>query len=419
MHLLKKRNSLPSTGKAIAALVFKLAQKQIESFKDGFGNTIKSDEEYIKQVDLYRIWHFNNKAKATSLKMLEFNMRLDNIEDLPFPIDAELTSTQIDKLKEYNQHDVDCTLEFYKASHSQISFRDDLSIKLGRDFTNADDTKIGSEYFQMKLEESGIKLFKYQNGKRMLNQTPRTRIKIAECLFNYYDFKRPEFIAVLNWFNNQVITETKGVFSDIEESNLGDVAKYAELETKRLKFKNKPSDQELEKFKSEHPLGWVEVEELKATEYLFDLFGNHVMHQEFDEDGNPKGKPKKKRIPKKSYWGCWKVATTLNVVVDDFRFDFGVGGIHGSLNKKVAKETNKYFIIDADVGSMYPNLAISNRVYPEHLGESFCDIYADMYVQRKSYAKGTAENAMLKLALNGTYGKSNDKYSVFMTLNSQ
>jgi hypothetical protein len=68
---------------------------------------------------------------------------------------------------------------------------------------------------------------------------------------------------------------------------------------------------------------------------------------------------------------------------------------------------------DADVSSMYPNIAISNKIYPEHLGEQFCAIYQDMYDQRKSYAKNTPENAMLKLALNGTYGKSNDKYSVF------
>lgn len=34
-----------------------------------------------------------------------------------------------------------------------------------------------------------------------------------------------------------------------------------------------------------------------------------------------------------------------------------------------------------------------------------------MYNNRKSYAKGTTENAMLKLALNGSYGASNDQYS--------
>ena len=118
-------------------------------------------------------------------------------------------------------------------------------------------------------------------------------------------------------------------------------------------------------------------------------------------------------MPKKSYWGCYRVAETLNVVVDGYRIDFGVGGVHASLSERIAKETSKYMIRDADVSSMYPNIAISNEIYPEHLSKDFCVIYKDMYEQRKSYAKGTAENAMLKLALNGTYGKSNDKYSVF------
>ena len=62
---------------------------------------------------------------------------------------------------------------------------------------------------------------------------------------------------------------------------------------------------------------------------------------------------------------------------------------------------------------MYPNIAISNKVYPEHLTEKFCEIYKGIYEQRKTYAKNTPENAMLKLSLNGTYGKSNDKFSVF------
>jgi hypothetical protein len=162
-------------------------------------------------------------------------------------------------------------------------------------------------------------------------------------------------------------------------------------------------------------MGWVEEEELKATEYLFDSEGNHVMQYPMDADGSPdlSKKQKKVRVPKKSYWGCWKVAETLNVVVDGFRFDFGTGGIHGSVSNKVIKENAKWGLIDLDVASFYPNLAISNRVYPEHLGETFCDIYKSMYDERKIHKKGSAENAMLKLALNGTYGKSNDKYSVF------
>ena len=123
--LTNRRSWEAKSGKQVAAAVHKLAQKQIDSFKDnGFGNSIKTDEQIVPQVDLYRIHHFNNKAKATGLKMLEFNMRMDNIEDLPYAVDAELTDAEIDKLKTYNMHDVRCTLAFYLKSLTQIEFRD-------------------------------------------------------------------------------------------------------------------------------------------------------------------------------------------------------------------------------------------------------------------------------------------------------
>jgi DNA polymerase elongation subunit (family B) len=80
-----------------------------------------------------------------------------------------------------------------------------------------------------------------------------------------------------------------------------------------------------------------------------------------------------------------------------------------------------------DVSSYYPNLAISNGFYPQHLGKEFCTIYKNLYEQRKTYPKKSAESAMLKLALNGVYGDSNNQFSVFydplytmtITLNGQ
>lgn len=413
---LRSKDKVPKSGLAIAHKMYSLAQKQIDSFKDdGFGRTIKSEDRYFKQLDLYKIHHFNNKAKRTSLKMLEFVMQMDNIEDLPFGIEQELSEADIKKIVAYNEHDVYATLKFFLASEAQVLFRLDLTKKLGKDFTNADDTKIGADFFEMKLEEAGVKLYKFQDGKRVMNQTKRDKIHIKDCLFDYYDFKHPEFKAVHDWFSKQIITETKGVFSDIEEHNLGELAKYAELTIKKKKFKAKPSDEELQEFKKEHPMGWVEVEELKATEYLFDENGQHVMEYPLDSDGSPdlSKKPKKKRVPKKSYYGCWKIAETLNTCFNGYRIDFGVGGVHASLSEKVVRETNTYMIRDADVSSMYPNISISNNLHPEHLGEKFCEIYKSLYEERKSHPKGSAENAMLKLGLNGTYGKSNDKFSVF------
>jgi hypothetical protein len=428
--ILEKRDSLPKGGKALAKYIFDIAQKQIDSFKgDGFGNVIKTEDEYVQQIDLYKIHHFDNKARATSLKMLEFNMRLQNIEDLPFGIHSSLNEQALDKILAYNMHDVMATLDFYLKSESSISFREQLTEKYNRDFMNHNDGKIGKDYFQMRLEESGVSLYSYKGGKRTMNQTIRNMIDLKDCLFDYYDFQEPAFLAIKDWFSKQKIKETKGVFSDIEEHLLGEVSKYAEMTIKRQKFKTKPTDKDLMDFKKLHPLGWVEEKELQATENLLDSNGNPVLEYPLDEDGVPdlSKKPKKVKVPKKSYYGCYNVAETLNVVVNGFRFDFGTGGIHGSLTEKDIKANDNWGIKDADVSSMYPNIAISNSVYPEHLGKEFCLIYQDVYEQRKSFPKGSAENAMLKLALNSVYGDSNNQYSVFydpkytmqITLNGQ
>lgn len=395
--------------------IYKIAQRQIASFKGDFGNTISAKDSYIRQRDLFKINHFDNKAKSTSLKMLEFNMKSDNIEDLPFPL-RKLTESEMDVLVKYNQHDVKETLKFYHKCYNAIVFRENLGEKLGIDLTNHNDTKIGKDFFIQKLEsEKKGTCYTYVGKTRVLNRTVRSSIDIGDCLFDYYNFETKEFNAVKDWFSKQVITETKGVFTDIPEHELGELAKYCDLLLKRKKFKGKPTDEEVQEFKKHYPLGEVVTEDLKATEWLFDSDGNHVYEYPLDEFGEEDRtkKPKKVRVNKKSYWMQWKVAATLNVRMGDFVFDFGVGGIHGSVEAQHVKAEDHEEIKDADVSSMYPNLAIKNRIYPEHLGETFCDIYEDVYVQRQSYAKGTAENLVMKLALNGVYGDSNNEYSPF------
>jgi hypothetical protein len=391
--------------------VYNKAQEIIASMKeDVFGNIVRESDAIIKQIDLYKIHHFDNKARRTSLKMIEFNMCSENIEDIPFPL-RDLTDNEKDVLVMYNKHDVKETLKFYNKSIGAINFREELTQRFGINCTNFNDTKVGKEYFIQTLEQSipGSCYTQTSHGRKM-RQSKRKKINIKECLFDYYSFKRSEFVAVYNWFKKQTITETKGVFGDIEEHLLDDVAKYAELTERRIRFKDKPTLKEIENFKKEHPYGCIEEIELKATEYLLDKNGNFVMEY---PDGDITKKPKKVRVNKKSYWGVYYAAETLNVVVDGFRFDFGTGGIHGSIESSVVREDDEYMIIDADVSSMYPNIAISNRIYPEHLSDKFCDIYENVYNERKKYPKGSPENGLFKLALNGVYGDSNNQYSPF------
>ena len=329
----------------------------------------------IPQVDLYLVHHFDNKARSTSLKSLEFNMRSDNIEDLPFDPFSDLTPEQIDELLNYNKHDMYQTYLFYNESLEQIRFRDELSEKYGRDFTNHNDTKIGKSYFIMRLEEASPGAC-YHKGK--VRQTKRDSINLKDCILPYIQFKRPEFQAVKDWLERQSITETKGVFKDIQEHSLGDLAQYANMRTKKKKLHGEYNEEELQK---EVPESWVQRYDLKSG--------------------------------KVSWYWSWNVADSLNCVVDGLQYDFGTGGLHASMENTIIESNEEKVLVDADVKSYYPNLAIVNRVSPAHLGDTFCDIYEDVYKQRQSYAKGTPENAMMKLALNGVYGDSNNKFSPF------
>jgi hypothetical protein len=141
-------------GLEIAQYAYECAMEQIDGMKDGgFAKVVKDDESFATQVDLFKIHHFDNKARATSLKMIEFNMKSDNIEDLPFPVGKELLDHEIDVLIKYNAHDVKMTLDFYKHSLGLIKFREELSVKYGKNFLNHNDTKIGKDYFIMELEK--------------------------------------------------------------------------------------------------------------------------------------------------------------------------------------------------------------------------------------------------------------------------
>ena len=294
-------------------------------------HSVKPSDRHVEQIDLFKIHHFDNKARATSLKVLEFNMRSDTIEDLPFKVGTNLNAEQIKVLKKYNAHDVAQTKAFLHKSMSMIRFREELTQKYQRDFMNHNDTKIGKDYFAMKLEEAGVSLYDFGPKGRTPRQTKRPVIALKDAILPWITFQSPEFNRVLNWLKDQTITETKGVFDDV-------VAR-----------------------------------------------------------------------------------------VNGFDFVFGLGGIHGSIESEVVESNDEFIIVDLDVTSYYPNLAITNGFHPAHLGKTFVTIYKHLFEQRKSYPKKSAESAMLKLALNGVYGDSNNQFSVFydplftmsITLNGQ
>lgn len=53
----------------------------------------------ILQLDLMKVHHFDNKAKRVSLKILEFNMRSKNIEDLPFKPGTRIHQNELEYIR--------------------------------------------------------------------------------------------------------------------------------------------------------------------------------------------------------------------------------------------------------------------------------------------------------------------------------
>ena len=97
-------HTLMKMGYSDAQTLYNKAQAIIGSQdEDGrWQHYVKPSDYYVPQLDLFKIHHFDNKARSTSLKALEFNMRSDNIEDLPYKPGTVLTPEQIQAANKAN-----------------------------------------------------------------------------------------------------------------------------------------------------------------------------------------------------------------------------------------------------------------------------------------------------------------------------
>jgi len=201
-------------GKLTVRQIFDFAQAIIDTpWNDRFKNVIWESDRYIEQIDLFLIHHFDNSNRSTSLKQIEFAMRSDDIQDLPYKPGSELQPDEIDKLLIYNDFDVDNTFKFYKVSIPMIEFREGLSKKYDKSFMNHNDAKIGKDFTIIKLGKDLC--FNYDDGTKKPNQTPRDSMALCNAIFPYIKFNNPEFERIRLWLSQQIITETKGVFKDL------------------------------------------------------------------------------------------------------------------------------------------------------------------------------------------------------------
>lgn len=310
-----------------------------------FKNRIRTADEYIRQIDLHKVHHFDNVARMTSLKMLEFNMRSGNISDLPYPVGTILdTDEKKDVLLTYNRKDVSETLDFYHKSINAINFREELSERFGFDTTNMNDSKIGGEYFISRLEQAKKgTCYEYTKYGRKQRKTVRSHIDLSECILPYIKYETDEFNSILSWVKSQVITETKGVFNDIEEHSLGDVAKFCNMNVKKVHFRNTLFKNSKGKITPKNDFDLDDEAHVKLLNQLKDDFLKEHPLGVFVETKTTKTQNRIKVV------GEYKEAPNLMVNLDGFGFIFGTGGIHGCIESCVVEDSNEIGILDLDV----------------------------------------------------------------------
>lgn len=168
---------------------------------------IRESECKIHQLDLFKIWHYNNKARSTSLKALEISMNFPNVMEME--VDHKRTNIKIEEVEgilEYNKNDVLATFEFYKLSIEKIKLRQEIRAKYNISCINFNNGKIGEQLIlKLYCEKTGSNFWDIKNLR-----TFRASINLAECVPKIVSFKTKEFNNILNWFNTTTITETKG-----------------------------------------------------------------------------------------------------------------------------------------------------------------------------------------------------------------
>ena len=300
------------TGKTKAKHIMEFAQSVIEKINNKEFPPYQESKLSCQQLDLFLQAHYNNRARSTSLKWLEYSMNWKKIQDLPYKFDEVLSSDKFDDVILYCHNDVDATYEFFKKSEKMVELRfAQQAENLHLELFNKSDSSIGEMLFLDMMSDKLDMEKKYL--KKM--QTRRDFINLKDVILPYIKFETDEFNSVLEFFKEQTITE--------------------------------------------------------ATKDAF----KHCL------------------------------------IFDGMEYFYGLGGLHAARGNSIFQSDEDNIVLSVDFASFYPNISIKNKFYPEHLSESFCILYEELFEKRKLIPKSNPQNTAIKLLLNATFGKAGDEYS--------
>jgi hypothetical protein len=198
----------PRDADGIARLLYAYAQKVIHSMSaPGVFSDYPEWKLHTKQVDLFKLNHWDNPAKSSSLKWIQFTTDWPNVEEMPIHHSTEITSIEeIEQIIEYCINDVRSTKHILHKSKKLVNLRAALTKEYGINLYSASEPRISKELFchflsdRMGMEKRAIKQLR----------TMREKIVLKDIIIPYIKFTTPTFQKILNNFREEVIIVNGG-----------------------------------------------------------------------------------------------------------------------------------------------------------------------------------------------------------------
>lgn len=199
-------NSFPDNPEELSSFIYKAAQDTISATNNGGFPPYREKNLSTKNIDLFKILHYDNKNKRTSLKWVEFMMDFENVEEMPIHHTTFVNNIdEIQTIVEYCHNDVDATATLLSLCKPMIDLRFNLSKKYDLNFINYNNGKVGSELllhlYAKATNQSPWDLRKLR--------TYRTIMPCKDIIFDYIEFKTLELQYFLDNLKKTSIDNTK------------------------------------------------------------------------------------------------------------------------------------------------------------------------------------------------------------------
>jgi hypothetical protein len=208
--IFRDKNFLKISAEEAARNIYNIAQETIQKSNNNEFQKYAEWNLSFEQIDVFKLNHWDNAQRRSSLKWLQFAMDWPNLQEMPIPHTKFITSNnEINEIIEYCINDVRSTKKILHLSKSLLDVRKNVKKQYGLKCYSYSNTKMGSELllrlYCNATNQDPREVKKYR--------TYREKIPIKDILFPYIQFETIELQGFLEMLRGKTIVNTKKEFS--------------------------------------------------------------------------------------------------------------------------------------------------------------------------------------------------------------